>query len=424
MSTLALKGGTPVRTEPFTTWPVFDERDQQVLLDVLGSREWGGFPSPNRWAAEFARKFAELHDAKYGICAFNGTVTLEIALKAGGIKAGDEVIVPALTWVATAMAAVTVNAVPVFVDVDPDTYCLDPLKIEAALTDRTRAIIPVHLGCRMADMDAIMEIAQNNNLIVVEDCAHAHGAKWRNKGAGSFGHFGSFSFQSSKLMTAGEGGIILTNDKEFEERCQSYVNCGRKETGYNSYDGSVAGWNYRISEWQAAILSVGCERLAEQTAKREENIAYLAELIADVPGLEMLGRDERLTTMGAYQLIMRYNKQAMGGVHRDRFVEAVNAEGVDCDGYFYIPLYDSPLFTPFTDEFPMLEERYGVGKDYREAMRCPVAEKAAFEQTVWFHHPLFMGGTKDVEDIAAAIKKVAENIGELDQAPNAVKDRG
>ncbi|HDH96890.1 MAG TPA: aminotransferase class I/II-fold pyridoxal phosphate-dependent enzyme, partial [Proteobacteria bacterium] len=196
MAKLAILGGDPVRSEGPNLWPVFSDRERELLVEVLNTRNWGGFPEPNTYAREFAEKFAEYHDAKYGICAANGTVTLEIALKAGGVKAHDEVIVPAISWIATAQAPVFVNAVPVFVDIDPKNYCIDPQAIEDAITDRTRAIIPVHLGYQIADMDAIMDVAKKHDLIVVEDCAHAHGGRWNGKGVGSIGHFGSFSFQT------------------------------------------------------------------------------------------------------------------------------------------------------------------------------------------------------------------------------------
>src|SRR5262245_59533919 len=193
MAQLALRGGRPVRNQPFTSWPIYDEREGRGLQIVLESRNWGGYPCPNDFAREFGRKFAEAHNARYGVAVSNGTVSLELALKAAGIGFGDEVIVPAYTWEGTAAAVLFSGAAPVFVDVDRDTYCLDSNLIEAVITDRTRAIIPVHLGFRFADMDAIMEIAVKRDLFVLEDCAHAHGGRWRGKGAGSIGHAGSFS---------------------------------------------------------------------------------------------------------------------------------------------------------------------------------------------------------------------------------------
>jgi dTDP-4-amino-4,6-dideoxygalactose transaminase len=217
------------------------EREKEELLKVLESGKWGGYPSPNARAKEFNQKFAAAHDAKYGVVCANGTVSLEMCLRAGGLKYGDEVIVTPYTWIATASAVVTTNGVPVFADVKAEDYTIDPDIVEAKITEKTKAIIAVHLGSSAADMDRLMDIAAKHNLLVIEDCAHAHGGKWRGKGLGSIGHFGSFSFQSSKLMTSGEGGIVLTNDDEFNQKLHSLVNCGRKEPGYDQFKGWLVG---------------------------------------------------------------------------------------------------------------------------------------------------------------------------------------
>ncbi|MFN9742819.1 MAG: DegT/DnrJ/EryC1/StrS family aminotransferase, partial [Acidobacteriota bacterium] len=261
---LAIRGGSPVRTSPFTAWPIYDGREAAGLQSVLESRNWGGYPCPNDLARELGRQFAAHHGARYGVAVTNGTVSLELALQAAGIGYGDEVIVPAYTWEGTAAAVLFSGATPVFVDVDPANYCLDPLRIEEALTPRTRAIIPVHLGFRFADMDAIMEIAGRHNLFVLEDCAHAHGGRWRDKGAGSIGHAGSFSFQTSKLMTAGEGGMVTTNDIELADQVIRLANCGRPPRRETRGEPAL-GHNYRMTEFQAAVLLAQLERLEEQT---------------------------------------------------------------------------------------------------------------------------------------------------------------
>lgn len=414
MTELAIQGGTAVRSTPFPAWPEFGEREKAGLIRVLESGKWGGFPSPNTQAKAFAEKFAAAHDAAYGICAANGTVTLEVALRAAGVQAGDEVIVPPFTWIATAAAAVYLNAVPVFADVDPETYCLDPNRIEEVLTDRTRAIIPVHLGCSFADMDRIMEIAAKHDLVVIEDCAHMHGGKWRGKGAGSIGHLGSFSFQSSKLLTAGEGGMILTSDKTLEEKCQSLVNCGRKEPGYDSFEGDVFGFNYRITEFQAALLSSQLERLEEQHQRREKNIDYLAARLEGIDGLTPVKRDPRVTRFACYEYILRYRAEDFEGVHRDRFAQALGAEGIPCDPYFYTPIYHRHLFPLRASEYPSCRKRYGDSLD-PQSVKCPVAEKAAYEEAIWFHHALFLGGKEDMDDMICAIEKVKKNIHTLQE---------
>src|SRR6266567_3814833 len=227
MSELAILGGTATRTRPFEPWPQYTESDARRLLEVLESRNWGGYPFPNQFANDFAQKFADYHGAKYGCCVANGTIALVVALQAAGIRFGDEVIVPAYTWDGTAAAVLFAGAVPVFADIDPHTYCLDVESVRRALTPRTKAVIPVHLAMRFADMDTLVKLAQEHNLVVVEDCAHVHGGQYKGRGAGSLGDLGCFSFQSSKIMTAGEGGIVITSRLDCFELVQSIVNCGR-----------------------------------------------------------------------------------------------------------------------------------------------------------------------------------------------------
>src|SRR5581483_7247735 len=209
---LALLGGEPVRTEPFSCWPRSLPSDAHRLQSVLESGHWGGYPMPSKYAREFAEKFAEMHGAKYGLCVANGTIALIAALQAAGIRFGDEVIVPAYTWDGTATAVLFAGGVPVFADVDPDTYCLTAETAAKCITEKTRAILPVHLAMRFADMDGLAALAKKHELKIVEDCAHAHGGQYRGRGAGSIGDLGCFSLQESKLMTAGEGGIVITSD--------------------------------------------------------------------------------------------------------------------------------------------------------------------------------------------------------------------
>ena len=224
-STLAILGGRPLRTRPFPTWPVFDAREREQLDDILTSSNWGGFPSPNRKATELAAAFAAYHGARFAIPATSGTTALEVALKALGIGAGDEVIVPAITFAATPYAAVACMARPVFADVSAANACIDPQSVKRLITRRTRAIIPVHYGASLADLDALVEISRAHSIALVEDCAHVPGAQWRGRGVGTHGALGCFSFQSTKPMTAGEGGMITTEEPDLEQRCQSLVNC-------------------------------------------------------------------------------------------------------------------------------------------------------------------------------------------------------
>ncbi|NLT41490.1 MAG: DegT/DnrJ/EryC1/StrS family aminotransferase, partial [Anaerolineae bacterium] len=305
MAELAISGGRPVRTTPWPEWPVHDEREVEAITEVTRSGKWWRFAYASgvelnedlsakdlSKVVEFGMEFARHHDARYGIAMTNGTGTLEVALRALGIGPGDEVIVPAYTYVASATAVLQVNAVPIFVDVEGDTYNLDPALLEAAITDRTRAIMPVHFGGQSCDMDAILDIARRHGIAVVEDAAHGHGSEWRGRKVGALGDIGSFSFQASKNMTAGEGGIVLTNNRDLAEKCDSLLWAGRQK-GRPWYEFHQLGWNYRMTEFQAAILLVQLERLAEQNARRMDNARYLAKLIADLPGLAPLRWDER-----------------------------------------------------------------------------------------------------------------------------------
>ena len=213
MSELALFGGEKTREQPYPAWPLTDQRDINALARVVRSGNWGGFPYPGVQTQELLDSFLELTGGRHAVALMNGTLTLEVALRAAGIGWGDEVIVPAYTFQATASAPMMAGAIPVLVDIDPRTFCIDPAAIEAAITPRTRAIIPVHIASQMADMDAIMGIAAARDLVVIEDAAHAHGAVWDGRGAGTIGHFGSFSMQSTKILTAGEGGLLLCRDE-------------------------------------------------------------------------------------------------------------------------------------------------------------------------------------------------------------------
>src|SRR6202163_1342843 len=276
MSELAILGGSAVRSRPFACWPQYLPADAQRLQQVLESRHWGGFPLPGHYAGEFAERFAAMHGAQYGLCVANGTIALVAALQAAGIRFGDEVIVPAYTWDGTATAVLFAGGVPVFADVDPDTYCLDVESVRRAITPRTRAIIPVHLAMRFVDMDELLKLAREHGLKVIEDCAHAHGGQYKGRGAGSMGDVGCFSFQESKLMTAGEGGMVITSNLQYFEHLQSQVNCGRASLT-DEYKQRVLGSNYRMTELQAALLIGQLEMLPELAKRRARSAKLLSD---------------------------------------------------------------------------------------------------------------------------------------------------
>ncbi len=404
MPALAIRGGTPIRSAPWPSWPQHDERELANLMRVLESGNWGGFPSPNVMAGEFAERFAAYHGAKHGICTTGGTTALEVALRAAGLERGDEVLVPALTFYATAFAALIQGFKPVFVDIDPDTWCIDAAKIEEAITADTRAILPVHLGSRMADMDRVAEIARARGLKVIEDCAHMHGGFWRGQGAGTLGDVGCFSFQSSKLMTCGEGGIIITNDDALADVCHGYVNSGRvKTTDRQASEGTLLGWNYRITEFQAAVLLAQLERLPEQTDRRDANIAHFDERVGQLDGVSTLCFDDRQATRSGYGIVLRYDEAAWNGISRDRFARALHAEGTHLYTSFYTPVYKTPLFA--WRDAP-------IEVDYSQT-HCPVAERASYHEMIWLPHEVFLGTTRDVDDICDAVEKLRLHIDEI-----------
>lgn len=417
MPRLALAGGSPLRTEPFPRWPDFDDRERGLLLEALEARSWGGYPFPNVLAERFTRAFAVAHDARHALAVANGTIAIEVALKAAGLRPGDEVILPAYTFEASAVPVLRLGGVPVFVDVLPETYCIDPQAAEAAVTARTRALLPVHLGMCMADVDALAALARRRGLLLIEDCAHAHGAKWRGRGAGSFGDAGAFSLQTSKLLTAGEGGVVTTGEDRLAERAESYVNCGRASRS-DAFGERLLGYNYRLTEFQAAVLVAQLEKLPAQTALRAARAARLSRALAGVGGLSLLQPDPRQTTQAFYHYLFKYERDAFGGASRDRFVAALEAEGVPCDGLFYEPVYRSTLFDVDPAEFPALEGRLPW-----EHARCPRAERAAFEESVWLPHRVLLGSEADVDSVVAAIEKIQGSLDELRTADHPLVER-
>lgn len=423
MSELAILGGPKTRTESYPEWPVWDERDVQAVADVVRSGRWGGYPYPGPKTAELAKKFSELQGGGYAVPMINGTVTMEVALRAAGIGWGDEVIVPAYTFQATASAPMGAGAIPVIVDVDPNTYCLDAIAAAKAITPKTKAIIPVHLGSNMADMDAIMELAEKHNLIVVEDCAHAHGAKWRGRGAGTIGHFGSFSLQSSKTLTSGEGGILLCKSAEHAALAASVIDCGRPHAlggGADDPNGlSVQGSNYRLSELQAALALVGIERFPAQAKQREEMAAYMDEALSEVKGVKVMKHDERHTTRSFYRYIFAIDPSEFG-VEHDVLCGALDAEGIDCwTGYEAMHNYE--LFQPQKSSLAV-PNAFPEYFKFNE-MNLPEATRACEHEAVWLDEAIFREGTKGVDDAVAAIKKIQKNSKELNAAAEELRKK-
>jgi dTDP-4-amino-4,6-dideoxygalactose transaminase len=409
---LAITGGQPLTKKSFPIWPTSTKDEALALEDVLTSTKWGGQPFPGKHSVSFAKKFAELHTAKYAQCVNTGTVAIQASLKAIGIRPGDEVIVPAYTWEGTVGPVLLVNAIPVFVDVDPDTYCLDAKLIEKAITPKTKAILPVHLGMRFADMDEILRIAAKHKLKVVEDCAHAHGGKWKGKGAGSMGDLGAFSFQSSKLITCGEGGAVITNNLEYMEIVQSYINAGRASLT-DQFHHRIIGFNYRLGEFQAAVLGPQLDRLPAQSLIRERNMKHFESRMQNTPAIGLLKPDPRITGPAPYGYVIKYFAGKAKDIPRASFVAALQLEGIPCDGLFYEPVYKSSLFPVDSADFPALSWGREKPLDLRAMYSCPESERAAYHEAVWFPHQNFLGSTEEADAIANAIHKVLDNLEEL-----------
>ena len=410
-SSLALLGGEPLRKRPFTRWPQFDDRERAQLEDVLCSTTWGGHPSPNRKASELAGRFAAFQEVRYAIPTSSGTGALEVAIKALGIGPGDEVIVPAITFAATAYAAVAALALPVFADVDPATACIDPQLAEQLITPRTKAIIPVHYGATLADLDALSEIGRKHSIAIVEDCAHVPGARWRERGAGAWGNLGCFSFQTSKPMTAGEGGMITTNDPELEQRCQSLINCGRRRPG-DTFDAPLLGSNYRMTEWQCGVLLAQLDRLPEQIEHNSRQAERLRAGLRAIPGVTVLARERRVTREVIYLFLFQVDEARLG-ISRNRFLRALRAEGIPC-GVANEPVYRSALF-------PLASSTYRTacrlaGTEAVQLHECPHAERLFEQRQVAIPHQLLLGNDTDVDDIVAAAAKVASCAAQLSTA--------
>lgn len=415
MSELAILGGPKTRLEPYPAWPIWDQRDIDAVTEVIKSGRWGGYPFPGPKTAELARKFAEMQGGGYAVPMANGTVTMEVALRAAGIGWGDEVIVPACTFQATAAAPMNAGAIPVIVDIDPNNYCMDPKAAARAITAKTRAIIPVHLASNMADMDAIMTLAEKHNLVVIEDCAHAHGAKWNGRGAGTIGHFGSFSLQSSKTLTSGEGGILLCRTEELARKAMAVIDCGRGHEGEGGSEegpSPVMGGNFRLSELQAALALVGIQRFPAQAKEREQMAAYMDEALSEVPGVRVLRSDPRHTTRSFYQYIFAIDPATFGMEH-DVLCAALVAEGVTCE-VGYEAMHHYSLFQP-------RNSRLAVPNAFPECfdfsrMSFPVAERACEHEAVWMDESIFRAGRQGVDEAVAALKKIQKNARELSQA--------
>ncbi len=375
-------------------WPFADKMEEEAVKEVLASVSW--WRNTGTQVKLFEKEFAQYQGCKGGLTVANGTVALEIALKSLGIGEGDEVIVPDFTFYSTVSAVLAVRAIPVLVDVKEDTFCIDPEKIEKAVTDKTKAVIPVHIAGQIADMDAINEIAKKYNLFVIEDSAHAHGAIRKEKRAGCFGIMSTFSFQNAKLITAGEGGIILSNDEKLLHNALLEANCGRDE-GDTSYKHVLIGGNARLSEVQGAILRVQLSRLTDQIELREKNYKYLAECSKSIPGIIFQKVEEDITVNPHYMIMFYYDKNAFGGASRAEFLEYLKNAGIPVNRS-YESIHRLPIFKTLPlDAWRMCGTK---GKD--GITHCANSERIS-DEVVCLSHNILLGDEALINDIVEVI---------------------
>ena len=401
---LAINGGSKTIDKNFN-WPVFDETEINAVADVVRSGKWGN-PDCGDIVKSFEDEFAAFCGTKYALTCVNGSVALRLALIACGVRPGDEVIIPPYTFIATSTIVLEANCVPVFVDIDPDTYNLDPEKIEAAITKRTKAIIPVHFAGQACEMDKIMAIAKKHNLKVIEDACHGHAAEYKGKKLGSIGDAGCFSFQSSKNLTCGEGGMVITNDEKLYDMMNSLRNVGRVKGG-QWYEHHNLGCNYRMTQLQVVLLVHQLKRLHEQTLRRHENGTYLNSLIEKIDGILPLARGKGETLHGYHIYIFRYDKTKFNNLPKAEFAQMLAAEGVPCFMGYPQPLYKQPLFQQ--KNFMC----YAIpGEVSYKNVSCPVTEKACYEEAVWILQHAMLGPKEDMEKFAEAILKIQKAVKE------------
>ena len=409
-------GGKPACTTKFPRWPVYDDTERNALRETLESNGW--FRGNGSRVAKFEEAYAKATGAKHCLAAASGTAALSTVMGALDIGPGDEVIIPPYTFVAT-YNVITLNyGLPIFADVDLESFQIDPKQISATITKSTAAIMPVHIGGSPADMDAILRIGKEKNLPVIEDACQAHMAEWQGKKIGTLGLAGCFSFQASKNLNSGEGGAVLTNDDNFAETCYVFHNQGRgrQVKGYNFTYSGTRGSNLRLSEFQASILTAQMTRLEEQTKRRNENAAYLSKMLSEIPGIHPAKLYDGVTRSAFHLYMFRYDAARFNGLDRSRFLAALSAEGVPCSvGYGVMN----------TDEYVtgLAKNRhylkiYGEKrmKEWLEQNKQCLQNEKLCQQAVWFTQTMLLADRSAMEQIAAAIHRISKNSAALAKA--------
>jgi dTDP-4-amino-4,6-dideoxygalactose transaminase len=405
-SSLAALGGKKVREKSFPAWPHYDETEREAVNRVLDSRNW--WANQGVEVKEFEKEWSDYTGAKGSFAVTNGSHTLEVIFLALGIGDGDEVIVADWSFLATIGAILTVNAIPKIVDVDPLTGTIDVAQAEAAIGPKTRAIVCVHVAGSMSDMDALTALCKKHNIALVEDSAHAHGSRWKGEHAGTIGDAGSFSFQSSKLMTSGEGGVITTRREDLIPMFKSFINCGRGD-GIWYYRHLRLGGNYRLSEWQGAILRAQLNRFPDQQKNRADNANWLNSEIGKIPGFKPQGRYAGCTDQGNYCYVVEVEPSLLSGASRDQVRHALLAEGMPLTTA-YPPLHKLEMFKDPSGLAPRL--RGEVTKIRYNEQSFPVTDYLA-ANTLWFKTEVLMGSRDDANSVLQSIAKISEHASEV-----------
>jgi dTDP-4-amino-4,6-dideoxygalactose transaminase len=416
---LAINGGTPLLSErPGLEWPLYDESERRHLMEVLESRKWSRVshtPPEAGKVYQFEEAFARYQDARYGCAVATGSLGLVMALKAAGVGPGDEVVVPAATFITAASAILDIGATPVFADMDPRTYNLSPAAAEAAITGRTRAIMAVDNGGMPCDMDALNTLAARRGVALVSDCCHSHGSRWKGRGVGALGLIGGFSFQQGKTLSIGEGGMVVADDERVAERMYAAMNAG--PVPGRPYPGTAAEradgaslpqlpvtTNLRMSEWQAAIGLAQLARHDAQAERRDANARRLCAGLREIPGVEPIFRDARVTRWSFYFMHFRFLSPEFDDIPVTAFRRALTAEGVPCGAGHTAPLYRHPMLV-----------HGDLGRDRPDYSRChcPETERVHATESCSLTHALFLGPETDMDRILDAIRKLRENTDEL-----------
>jgi len=415
----AALGGDPVRKKAFPGWPIVGPAEKEGMQRVLNSGKW--YRGNGKEVVAFEERYAQLVGSKHCLATANGTSALMVALHGLDVQAGDEVIVPPYTFIATVNAVLSKCALPVFIDTDAATFQMDARKISGAVTERTVAVIPVHIAGSPADLDGVLAAAKAKGLKVLEDAAQAHLAEWKGKRVGTLGDCGTFSFQASKNLNSGEGGAVVSNDGDFIERCYAYhtnSNARKPPAGSSAF---MSGWNgaptaqganLRLTEFQAALLLAQMERLEAQSKRRDENAAYLSKKLREIPGIVPAAWHAGATRSAWHLYMFRYDAAQFANLPRATFLKALNAEGIPASSG-YSPLNRQPFLENILKSRGY-QRIYGEArlKQWREQNELPVNDRLC-QEAVWFTQTMLLGERGDMDDIARAIAKVHEHAAEL-----------